>query len=344
VKHALPRFSGHQQPKVPRWGYTDEADPAVMEMKIDAAADHGIDYWIFDWYWYDDGPFLQRCLEAGYLEARNNERVKFCCMWANHDWVDIHPAKMNCRPSVLHRGRVSPKTFDFLTSRIVETYFSHPSHFAVDGCPYFSVYDLGALVGSFGTLRATRRALDAFREKTVRAGLDGLHLNAVVWGKPILPGERVPADPGRLVNELGFDSVTSYVWIHHVPLDVSPRTAYGAVFDRYLVYWDRARRVFSVPYFPNVTMGWDSSPRTVMSDKWSPIGYPYTNVIDGNTPSAFRRALDVTRERLRASDGPAILNINCWNEWTEGSYLEPDTTDGLAYLQAVRDVFDPIGA
>jgi hypothetical protein len=27
--------------------------------------------------------------------------------------------------------------------------------------------------------------------------------------------------------------------------------------------------------------------------------------------------------------GPRILNINCCNEWTEGSYLEPDTVNGL---------------
>jgi hypothetical protein len=33
------------------------------------------------------------------------------------------------------------------------------------------------------------------------------------------------------------------------------------------------------------------------------------------------------------------VNINCWNEWTEGSYLEPDTIHGMKYLEAVREVF-----
>ncbi len=36
-----------------------------------------------------------------------------------------------------------------------------------------------------------------------------------------------------------------------------------------------------------------------------------------------------------------IFNINCWNEWTEGSYLEPDTVNGMAYLEAVTNVFKP---
>ena len=31
--------------------------------------------------------------------------------------------------------------------------------------------------------------------------------------------------------------------------------------------------------------------------------------------------------------------INSWNEWTEGSYLEPDTVHGMGYLEAVKRVF-----
>jgi len=62
VRTARPRFSGHNQPKVPLWGYQDESDPKVFEQKIRAAADHAISAFIFDWYWYNDGPFLERAL------------------------------------------------------------------------------------------------------------------------------------------------------------------------------------------------------------------------------------------------------------------------------------------
>jgi hypothetical protein len=48
----------------------------------------------------------------------------------------------------------------------------------------------------------------------------------------------------------------------------------------------------------------------------------------------------MTRDRLLAKP-PAqrILTINAWNEWTEGSYLEPDTEHGFAYLEAIKQVF-----
>lgn len=54
MREAQPRFEGHDQPKVPLWGYTDEKDPGQeMARKIEAAASHGIDVMLFDWYRYD---------------------------------------------------------------------------------------------------------------------------------------------------------------------------------------------------------------------------------------------------------------------------------------------------
>lgn len=93
VKRGTPRFPGHQQPKVPLWGYLDESKPETSEKQIAAAADHGIDTFIFDCYWYENGPFLNGGLEQGFLKAANNNRLKFSIMWANHDWINIFPYK-----------------------------------------------------------------------------------------------------------------------------------------------------------------------------------------------------------------------------------------------------------
>ena len=50
VREMRPRFEGHQWPRKPLWGYCDEANPDVMRMQIDAAADHGVNVFIYDWY------------------------------------------------------------------------------------------------------------------------------------------------------------------------------------------------------------------------------------------------------------------------------------------------------
>ena len=339
VKAARPRFPGHQQPKAPLWGYEDESDPAVMAKKIAAAADHGVDAFIFDWYYYDDGPFLERPIANGFLKAKNNRRMKFAFMWANHDWQEIHPWKRGTPRKLLYPGKVTPESFEKICDHLIKHYFQHPSYWRIGGKPYFSFYDLTTLLSNFGSVEATRAALDGFRAKAKAAGLPGLHLNAVVWGQAILPVEKKPADSKALVRELGFDSVTSYVWIHHVELPEQV-TDYNKVRDEYFRYWDSARAAFDAPYFPNVTMGWDSSPRAAQEDTFGNFGYPFMNTIGNNTPENFRRALELTKQRLLAQPtGPRILNINCWNEWTEGSYLEPDTVNGMKYLEAVRDVF-----
>ncbi len=340
VKRAEPRFPGHQQPKTPAWGYLNEARPEVAERQIAAAADHGLTAWLYDWYWYEDGPYLNRALEEGFLKARNNDRLKFAIHWANHDWINIHPYKRGMTPTVLARGAVTAAAFEAATNHCITRYFGHPSYWTIQGRPYFSFYELMRLIEGLGGVPNTRAALDGFRRRTMAAGYPNPHLNAVVWNIGILPGERTLRDPNELLDALGFDSVTSYVWIHHTPLDSFPSVPYADYARAAQADWPAFSARYTLPYYPNVTMGWDSSPRTVQSDIYENLGYPFMATLADNTPSAFRAALLAARDFLdRGLTTPPILTVNAWNEWTEGSYLEPDTLHGMAYLEAIRDVF-----
>ena len=91
AQYATPRFPGHIQPKVPLWGYQDESKPEVMEQKISAAKAYGIDAFIFDWYCFNDGPYRERCLNEGFLNAPNCGKIKFALMWCNHNPIYAHP-------------------------------------------------------------------------------------------------------------------------------------------------------------------------------------------------------------------------------------------------------------
>lgn len=341
VKSAKPRFEGHIQPKVPLWGYEDEANPKVMEKKIDAAADHGLTAFIFDWYWHKEGPFLHRCLEEGYLKAKNNDKLKFAIMWANHDWLEIQPATRFQPYPMRRKGAVSREVFETATQHMIDTYFGHPSYWRIEGKLYFSIYELMSLVKGLGGLVDTKKALEEFRKRVRDAGLGELHLNAVVWGIETLPTENTLTEPKEILKYLGIDSATSYVWVHHIPFSHFPDTPYRKMREMCKTEHSRLQEEYEMPYYPNVTVGWDSTPRTIQTDVFEEIGYPYYPVYTDNTPEEFKKALLDMKEYLDKipDEGCRMGTINAWNEWTEGSYLEPDTVHGMKYLEAVKEVF-----
>ncbi len=348
IKAARPRFAGHVQPKIPLWGYENEQNPAVMAKKIDAAADHGLDAFIFDWYYFDanhsraaksphyspDGSrYLHKALESGFMGAANKERIKFAIMWCNHD---TYPDA---------KGVIKPETFERLTDYVIENYFKKPTYWTHGGRPYFSIYDIKTFLRTFGDDRVkAAAALARFREKVIAAGFPGLHLNALLFS---LGGKESPA----IIKELSVDSVTSYTWIHHYPLPGFPKTDYTAAAKGYFDAvisghgWNGLENPASalpVPYHVNVSMGWDSSPRCPADSDWMSVrrGYPFGPVIVNNTPECFRSALLRAKElTLKNPPGARVITINSWNEWGEGSYLEPDTVHGMKYLEAVREVF-----
>jgi len=346
VKDARPRFEGHWQPRVPAWGYTDEANPRDMEQKIDAAADHGIDAFIFDWYYYNDGLFLERAIEEGFFGAKNNHRIRFGLMWANHDWVNIHPVSYTVRqstagPELLYPGTIDAETWERMTGYVIETYFKHPSYWLIGGAPYFSIYDLSKFLENFGSVEASALAVNGFREKVKKAGFKDLHLNAVLWGNIQLPGpeQTTVKDIDRLLHQVGFNSVSSYVWVHYVRPDF-PVHDYTNARNKYFGFAEKIADSLSLPYYPNITVGWDSSPRTKQDEPWKNFGYPYTGIFVNNTPENVKQALMQVKEYLDHHPGAdGIFHINCWNEWTEGSYLEPDTVYRMGYLEAIKEVF-----
>ena len=356
VKVATPRFPGHVQPRVPLWGCEDEADPKVMAKKIDAAADNGLTAFIFDWYYYNEGIALERCLHEGFLKATNRSRLKFAIMWANHDYIDLFPAKIGKQKDLWNAGAVTLETFVKATDLMIKDYFSQPNYWKIDGMPYFSIYELHTLMKGLGGAEKTRVAFEDFRRRCKAAGLPGVHMNAVAWGVQLntVEGESIrdissmdkPAvivkDAAGLIAALGINSVTSYVWVHHVGIPTFPSYPYEKWGDEAVKQWPHFQDQFKVPYYPNVSVGWDSTPRTDQTQEFKNAGYPHMAAVSGGTPAAFKKYLEESKSYLDTRPpGQRILTINSWNEWTEGSYLEPDTRTKMEYLQALKTVFPP---
>ena len=312
-----------------------------MEKKIDAAANHNVDVFIFDWYYRDTGPFLQGALDDGFLGAGNRDRLKFGLMWANHDWFDIqgyNPDVGDLR--LLFPGKVTPETWEKITDLVIDRYFNRSNYWTIAGKPYFSIYEMSAFLDSFHTVNEARKALDRFRQKVDRAGFPGLHLNAVLWGTPNLPGGKTPANWPGLCLDLHIDSLTGYTWVHHGALnyDTFPVGQYADGKAKYLEFCEEAWRQFPVPYFPNVTIGWDNSPRAHPLASWDkPASHVVNPIMLGNTPEAFSQAFrEIVGRMAKAHVKPSIVTLNAWNEWPEGSMLEPDQKYGFGYLTALQ--------
>lgn len=347
VKAAKPRFEGHRQPLVPAWGYYNEAEPEWASKEIDLAADHALTGFIYDFYWYDDGPFLNRAIDEGFLGAPNNERLQFGLMLANHDWVDIFPATYGNPQPLMYPGTISPKTWEIMTDKVVEQYFSRPNYWAIEGKPYFSFFVLDTFINGMGGVAQSRAALDRFREKARQIGFSDIHFNVIAYNFVQALMKMPEHNEKQVIEELGISSLTPYCWAHNYNMSTCsfPKAPYSAAAQANYEAWEESQTRYPVPFYPNVSMGWDCTPRTVQSNPYDNRGYPWTAIFEGNTPAAFREALQRAKEFVASpQNGHGIVTINAWNEWTEGSYLLPDTVHGTAYLEAVRDVFGENGA
>ena len=163
TKCARPRFEGHHQPLKPVWGYEDESDSKVMEKKIAVAKEYGIDGFIFDTYYYDDGPYREKCLDEGFLKAKNNREMEFAVMWCNHDAIYAHPSPRLIVSPVLKSGAVTEESFVNITNDFIKKYFCQPNYMKIDGKIFFIIYNVGKLIKEFGGEEETKRIRKAYR-------------------------------------------------------------------------------------------------------------------------------------------------------------------------------------
>ncbi len=333
VKNSARKENGYHWNRKPLWGYVNEADPYVMQMEIDAAADHGVNVFIYDWYWYDRRPFLEQCLDNGFLKAGNRSRMSFYLMWANHDANNVWNIALSdeLAPCVVWEGSQDWEQYRTVVRRVIDRYFRQPNYYRLDGKPVFMIYDLPNLVKGLGGVEGCRRGLDYFRDETVKAGFPGLHLQATAWRMNGSNLSGVDGSEGGLSRKdfdaLGFDSITHYQFVHFTGMD----RGYPEILGDVAQEWANIDANYGIPYFPHVSIGWDNNPRF---KKFIPCQ------CRDNGPENFEKGMLMARDYLDRHPGQhRLVTINSWNEWTETSYLEPDSLHGYGYLDTVKKIF-----
>ncbi len=315
----------------PLWGYVNEADPRVMEMEIEEAVNHGVNVFIYDWYWYEGKPFLEKCLNNGFLQAKNNSTIKFYIMWANHHVTNLWDKKKSHIDDIIFSGQVNEADFDKITDRVIEKYFTHHSYYKIDGKPVFMIYDVMNFITGLGGIDSAKSAVEAFRKKVKLAGFPDLELQLCAWSENAVNlggiDKTRQGSTKDIARILGFDSLTNYQFVHLTDIDRD----YNDVICDIQKEWARIDRDYRIPYYPHISIGWDNNMRFV--------DYK-SGIMKNNTPENFRNALIKAKEYLDSHpERTPLITINSWNEWTEGSYLQPDTINRYGYLDAVKEVF-----
>ena len=328
------RNPGHYWNRRPLWGYINEADPAVMEMEIDQATDHGVGVFIFDWYWFDGRPFMETSLCNGFLKAKNRNKMKFYLMWANHDVLNLWDTRLASvnENNVIWQGKVGREEFEKICHRNIEMFFKLPEYYKINGKPVFMIYDVNNLIEGRGGIEKTSEAVKWFRKEVKKAGFPDLELQLTMWSVNLnysgLDGNKTIEPGNDFVTKLGFNSSTHYQFCHFLWMDDD----YAKITDRAVAEWNKIDSTFTIPYYPHVSIGWDNSPRTAKSP-----------VTKNNTPENFERALKFAKDFVdKRPKMQPLITINSWNEWTETSYLQPDNVNGYGYLEAVKKVFGSV--
>ena len=330
VKNSAPKSNGYFWNRKPLWGYVNEADPFVMAGQIEAAVAHGVNVFIYDWYWYDNRPFLENCLNDGFLKAPNNHKMKFYIMWANHDvnhgW-DIRLSD-TVETKIWH-GTVSREQFEIIGKRWIERYFTRENYYRIDGKPVVSIYDINNLITGLGGIAKTVDAMEWLNREAEAAGLGGVHFQFIRWDGNIRDQSGFDAKPveneSELVGLLGFHSVTNYQFAHMTNVNRD----FMDILEDIKPLWRKIKDEYGVTYYPHVSIGWDNNPRY---KNFIP------NITTNNGPENFKKCLEAVKEFCDQCD-VNLITVNSWNEWTETSYLEPDDLYGYGYLEAIRDVF-----
>ena len=190
-------------------------------MQIDAAADHGVNVFIYDWYWYDGRPFLEQCLNNGFLQARNRGRMKFYLMWANHGVTHLWDKRIaHVEDNVIWRAGIDRQMFEQVGRRWIERYFHDPGYYTIDDKPVLMIYDLHTLVSGLGGVNQAAESRMAERGSPAQR-LAGVHLQLTSWGasRVYLSGADGRMPTADVLQTLGFESQTHYQFVHFTDID-----------------------------------------------------------------------------------------------------------------------------
>jgi glycosyltransferase involved in cell wall biosynthesis len=311
IPRGVPRFAGHYQPRVPRdLGYYELKGSETLRRQIELAQGNGISGFVFYHYWFNGKRLMDAPVEHLLKDASLD--MPFALMWANENWTrrwDGSESEVLISQDY-RAGDHALMVADFAR------HFKDPRYIRIDGRPLLMIYRPGVIPNCAATMAIWRELfktghnedplvfmVQAFGDTDPRLfGCDG----AAEFPPHKLTQHMRPANQDFDLLDMEFmGKIYHYDAVVRQSLDEPPPP---------------------YPLIKAAVPSWDNDARRQGNGL----------VIAGSTPEKYEAWLAELVERAEQTPclGESIVCINAWNEWCEGTYLEPDLHFGAAYLNA----------
>ncbi len=346
TKKAVPLFKGHYQPKTPlNENYYNLLDTKTIQWQCELARKYGVWGFCFYHYWFKDGKkLLEKPVELFLASKECNQN--FCLCWANENWTRCWDGKD--KEVLMEQDYGNEKDwkahFDYLLP-----FFLDSRYIFNDGKPVFVIYKpeyipmLQEMV-TFWNQQAKMNGLEGISivsqfpsPKEELAKIDSV-IDYQIQFEPMytLAYEYIKKSNYASMFTKKPVAVALYLFkrviriIHKrmlkMPLLKVTKRPFPLSYDS---VWELivSRERLNQKFIPGAFTDWDNSARRGVEGR----------MFKGSTPDKYKKYLSKLIRQCTGNAPTDLLFITAWNEWAEGSYLEPDEKNKYGYLQATLD-------
>ena len=324
VAKARPQFQSHHQPIQPAdLGFYDLRNQQTQNAQAQLAYDHLVHGFCYYYYWFGGRKLLEAPIEN--MLKSGSPDFPFCVCWANENWSRNWDGQ--------NKHVLLKQSYDMLSNRrlIREfiTLMKDPRYIRHHGKPVLLVYRIRVIPNWLETA-------EMWREECRRAGIGEIHLCAVRFGLEPLDGP--PKEFGVDAYVLFPPHEAARIDARDQVRDIKPDFdgtifSYDAVVDEDL---SRFQDGYPWPVHRGAMLGWDNTARRPRDSR----------IFAGATPARFHQWVNgiIEQEDAHNEDPESLVFINAWNEWAEGTMLEPSSRFGHGYLEAVKKATNGLAA
>ncbi|MFN8769361.1 MAG: glycoside hydrolase family 99-like domain-containing protein [Neisseriaceae bacterium] len=307
---ARQNFVNHYQPHLPiHLGFYDLRIVDNLREQADLARNYGVFGFSFYYYWFSGKKVMNTPIEL--LYSNKDIDIKYCICWANENWTRTWDGQST---NILLEQRYLPDDPKNFLHDVIK-YFKDGRYIKIDNKPVLIVYNAQEI-------KDFDRYITIWRSEIINFGFEGIYIictNAFGYRKMHDIDSVVEFPPHGVVLNHYMNEQISF-------LNESFR---GYIYN-YDAYAEVARETKSEDkLMQSLMLGWDNTARRQNNST------TFHNFTIKKFKLFLKQRLFSCLSNKKLNENEKFVFINAWNEWAEGTHLEPDRRNGFGYLEAV---------